>query len=385
MIGNMDYATTYTFMYLEINLMAIILVAIILYKTQGISKMVAQRNFAMSIYSAIVFFASDTIFVMMHRGIFEGNKVVYMVSKSAYFLSTTLMCYFWFVYFEHMQGSPFVENRRRVRATSFLVWVMGILVVVNLFTGILFYIDNNGGYHRGPLFLIQYIISYIYVFVTCLRAFIGVFDKKKKAIRPTLIKLALFPLAPAISGIMQFIYPNLPLACATLSLAIMILYMDSMDQVIAVDPLTKLGNRKHFLYRYEQWLENENSDSMFLMMLDANKFKSINDIYGHLEGDAALIRISEAMRMACAQSRKKSSCIRFGGDEFLIMIWTSDENEVRKIGENVCDILKKLNDEANVPYDLTVCIGISKADKTRDVNDVIEEADKKLYEEKRKI
>ena len=334
MIGNMDYATTYTLMYLEINLMAIILVAIILYKTQGISKMVAQRKFAMSIYSAIVFFASDTIFVLMHRGIFEGNKVIYMVSKSAYFLSTTLMCYFWFVYFEHIQGSPFVENRRRVRVASCIVWVMGILLIVNIFTGILFYVDDSGGYHRGPLFLIQYIVSYIYVFVTCFRALIGVFDKKKKEMRST---------------------------------------------------LTKLGNRKHFLYRYEQWLENDNSDSMYLMMLDANKFKAINDIYGHIEGDAALIRISESMRIACSQSKKKSSCIRFGGDEFLIMVWTSDENEVRKIGENVSGILKKLNDEANVPYDLTVCIGISKADKNRDVKDVIEEADKKLYEEKRKV
>lgn len=385
MIGNMDYATTYTFMYLEINLMAIILVAIILYKTEGISKMVAQRNFAMSIYSAIVFFASDTVFVMMHRGIFWGNKTVYMISKSAYFLSTTLMCYFWFVYFEHMQGSPFVENRRRVRIASCLVWVMGILVIVNFFTGILFYVDGNGDYHRGPLFLIQYFISYIYVFITCARAFIGIFDQNKKIMRPTLIKLALFPLAPAIAGIVQFIYPNLPLACATLSLAILLLYMHSMDQVIAVDPLTKLGNRKHFLHRYEQWLENENSDSMYLMMIDANKFKSINDTYGHIEGDAALVRISESMRMACAQSRKKSSCIRFGGDEFLIMVWTSDVSEVQKIGENVKGILKELNDEANVPYDLTVCIGISKADKTRDIKDIIEEADKRLYEEKRRV
>ena len=65
MIGNMDYATTYTFMYLEINLMAIILVAIILYKTQGISKMVAQRNFAMSIISEMVFFISDTWFQLV--------------------------------------------------------------------------------------------------------------------------------------------------------------------------------------------------------------------------------------------------------------------------------------------------------------------------------
>ena len=346
MIGNMDYATTYTFMYLEINLMAIILVAIILYKTQGISKMVAQRNFAMSIYSAIVFFASDTVFVLTYRGIFEGSRIVYMVSKSAYFLSTTVMCYFWFVYFEHMQGSPFVENRRRVRIASCLVWIMAILVIVNIFTGILFYVDKDGNYCRGPLFLIQYFISYMYVLITCLRAFIGIFDKHKKAIRPTLIRLALFPLAPGIAGIVQFIYPNLPLACATLSLA---------------------------------------SDSMYLMLIDANKFKSINDTYGHIEGDAALVRISEAMRMACAQSRKKSSCIRFGGDEFLIMVWTSDENEVHRIGENVSSSLKVLNDEANAPYELTACIGVSKADKTRDIKDIIEEADMKLYEEKRKV
>ena len=67
------------------------------------------------------------------------------------------------------------------------------------------------------------------------------------------------------------------------------------------------------------------------------------------------------------------------------MVWTSDVSEVHKIGENVVVLLKDLNDEANVPYELTVCIGVSKADKTRDIKDIIEEADKKLYEEKRKV
>ena len=67
------------------------------------------------------------------------------------------------------------------------------------------------------------------------------------------------------------------------------------------------------------------------------------------------------------------------------MVWTSDVSEVHKIGKNVGALLKDLNDEANVPYELTVCIGVSKADKTRDIKDIIEEADKKLYEEKRKV
>ena len=67
------------------------------------------------------------------------------------------------------------------------------------------------------------------------------------------------------------------------------------------------------------------------------------------------------------------------------MVWTSDVSEVHKIGENVVVLLKDLNDEANAPYELTVCIGVSKADKTRDIKDIIEEADKKLYEEKRKV
>ena len=382
MHSGISYEAIYSLMYFEINIMAIILVAIILYKTEGLSKMVAQRNFAMSIYSAIVFFASDTVFVLMYSGVLKGNRIGYMISKSAYFLSTTMMCYFWFIYFEYLQNSPFVENRRRVRIASVLVWVMGALIIINLFTGMLFYVDESGIYCRGPLFLIQYFISYVYVVVTCFRAFIGIFDKKKSALRHTLIKLALFPLAPATAGILQFIYPELPLACATLSIAILLLYTMSMDQVISVDPLTKLSNRKHLIYKYEQWIEDIGNSPMYLMMIDANKFKSINDTFGHIEGDAALVRIADAMRMACTVSKKKSSCIRYGGDEFVIMIWTSNEDEVKKIADGVRSYLKELNSDAGAPYELTVSIGITRADKEIPIKEILENADKELYKEK---
>ncbi len=51
------------------------------------------------------------------------------------------------------------------------------LLIANVFTGILFYVDEQGIYRRGPLFIVQYALAYAYVFFTCFRAFLGGADK----------------------------------------------------------------------------------------------------------------------------------------------------------------------------------------------------------------
>ena len=136
----------YAISYLEINIISVVLIAIVKYKTKGLSKMVAQRNFAMSIHALMWFFLSDTFYVMMKCGILPYNRIAVMVTKEIYFFSTTLMCFFWFVYFEYIQDFPFVKSIRRIRIASVLVWIMGLLLIVNCFTGILFYVDSNNVY-----------------------------------------------------------------------------------------------------------------------------------------------------------------------------------------------------------------------------------------------
>ncbi|MBR1853533.1 MAG: hypothetical protein IJ794_10415, partial [Lachnospiraceae bacterium] len=118
----MDMQTLYAILYLEINIISVVLVAIIRYKTRGISKMVAQRNFAMAIDAQILFFLSDTVCVMMQNGVLPYNSGAVLASKELYFFATAIMCFFWFVYFEHMQDAPFVKNRKRVWLASGLVW-----------------------------------------------------------------------------------------------------------------------------------------------------------------------------------------------------------------------------------------------------------------------
>lgn len=380
----MDPQITYALMYLEINIIAVVLIAIIRYKTGGISKMVAQRNFAMALDAQMVFFISDTIFVLSNNRIIYNSPVILMAAKEIYFFSTTLMCFFWFVYFEYIQESPFIMSRKHVRWSSVLVFVMGLLLIINLFTGILFYVDGDGVYHRGGLFIIQYLLSYIYVFITCFRALIGIFKKEKLAMRKTLIGLALFPLAPAGAGILQFIYPHLPLACATLSLATLIMYLNWIDEMISVDPLTKLSNRKRLDYNYRMYLQNVTDDMpLYLLIIDANKFKGINDTYGHIEGDAALVRIADAMRLSSNGMGKRVNITRYGGDEFVILIQAESINIVNELIKRIHDNLADLNKEADSPYELTVSVGTAKAEDSMSLKELIEKADGELYEAKR--
>ena len=173
----MEPQILYGVLYLEINLMASLLVLFIRFKTLGISRMVSQRNFSSAIDAEIVFFLSDTTAVLITCGILPFGEAGLIAAKTVYFFSTALMCFCWFVYFEHLQGSPFVKSRRNVLISSSLVWIMGALLLVNLFTGIFFYV-KGGTYYRGPWFILQYILAYVYVFAACGKALVGVFHEK---------------------------------------------------------------------------------------------------------------------------------------------------------------------------------------------------------------
>ncbi|MBQ7562741.1 MAG: GGDEF domain-containing protein [Lachnospiraceae bacterium] len=376
----------YVVLYLEINLMSVLLIAIIGFKTRGISQMVAQRNFSNAINAEAAFFISDTVAALMAPGFIPFNRGILLLSKFVYFFSTTLMCYFWFIYFEHRQGSSFVKDQRKVNWSASLVWVMTALLIINCFTGVLFYVDDQNVYHRGPLFLSIYVLSYFYVLITAVHALIGVFDKNRHTDRRLLISLALFPIAPALAGVSQFLFPRIPVACMALSLCTLIMYLNWVDEIVSIDPLTRLNNRKQLLFHYEQLLRNIADDGqLYLLMIDANRFKAINDTYGHLQGDAALERIAEALRKACRGMKKRANIARYGGDEFVILAEAEELCEVEELRDRIHANLSELNKAVGSPYELTVSIGIAKAEEGLDLKELIEKADGELYEEKKRL
>ena len=373
----------YVILYIELNVFALILIAIIRYKTFGLTEMVAQKNFVMCIDSQMLFYISDTLYVMVKCGVLPHSNVFIMITKELYFFATATMCFFWFLYFEYFQNSPFVESRRRMRLSSVLVWIMVVLLMINPFNGMLFYVDADGIYRRGPLFILQYILSYLYVFTTSIRALAGVFDKSRQSKRKTLIRLSIFPILPACAGIGQFIYPQLPLACVVISLSTLVMYLQWIEQMISVDPLTRLNNRKQLNYYYEHTVQNMDDDAVYLLLIDVNKFKSINDMYGHIEGDEALMRVAEALRKGCAKYPYRANIARYGGDEFVILVRADNDRMVEELKTKINTELSALNEKAGAPYDLTISTGAARVVLNKDIHELINQADIQMYKEKK--
>jgi len=379
----------YAILYLEINMVSLVLIAIILVKTRGLSKMVAQRNFVMSIIAEMVFIISDTVYVMINEGALHfgtAEGILKHLCKGTYFFSTSMMCYFWFIYFEYFRGTAFVREKKIVRAASSVFLAMAVLLIINIFTDILFYVDKEGVYHRGPLFILTYILPYTYVLVECIRTIRAYLDKDHTENRSTLLMLIIFPLAPGCAGIIQFFFPRMPVACGLIALATLGLYLNWTDQLISLDPLTGLNNRKHISHYYEQWKRNRSGDDVLnLLMIDANRFKSINDTYGHIEGDNALKSIAEALRSGCRGVVKRADIARYGGDEFTVMFESENSESSELLKKSITEELSRIHALSGAPFELTVSIGEATSDGSLTLKEFIDAADDMMYMEKKAL
>ncbi len=259
-----------------------------------------------------------------------------------------------------------------------LVTLPTVLVVVLAFTSYwthtMFYIDARGVYRRGALYMIQPIVSYCYVIYTSLHAFVQarkVESLQKKAIYRT---LAFFCGSRSGGRYLPVLF-SVPGLCVGITLSILLLYIVYQEQLISTDPLTGLNNRNRFeTYMLSLFSGAGHTDDVYLLMMDADGFKQINDRYGHVEGDHALQVISATLKEVCSASG--GFIARYGGDEFVVLQKAAAE-------QDVIDLCSAIDDElarAEVPYLLRMSIGYTRVGDGVDTwQDLLRAADAELY------
>ena len=119
-----------------------------------------------------------------------------------------------------------------------------------------------------------------------------------------------------------------------------------------------------------------------LVFLDLDKFKLINDKYGHAEGDRALITFASQMKNSF---RDSDVFARLGGDEFVVLLSNSSKQQAEEIMVGFKHSLNKFNQEANRGYDVTFSYGIveSNPDKHTAIDELLVNGDTLMYEVKR--
>ena len=147
-----------------------------------------------------------------------------------------------------------------------------------------------------------------------------------------------------------------------------------MRQLVEQDPVTLLYNHRAFFNIAEQRARHENC---YLMVLDLDHFKYINDTYGHLIGDEILKRTGAVL---CAATRKNDVVGRVGGDEFAILCTDVQTDEAAmSIAERIVDEVNHLTVE---PLTLTVkiSVGVAKHRAQNTLRETFKQADVAMYQ-----
>jgi len=120
----------------------------------------------------------------------------------------------------------------------------------------------------------------------------------------------------------------------------------------------------------------------WLVFVDLNRFKEINDSFGHDEGDRALIRAAGVLRKTFRQA---DVLARYGGDEFAVLVMGDKEEEREAILARLEKNLKDSNLPES-PYQISFSVGLVSYDANhpRTLSELIAEADQKMYSQKRK-
>lgn len=153
---------------------------------------------------------------------------------------------------------------------------------------------------------------------------------------------------------------------------------DEYKEVALVDDMTGLHNRHYIMPLLERCLEKK--CHLSLSFIDLDNLKKANDIYGHSEGDRY---IREAARIIDSIPGDKETA-RVGGDEFLIMVYDMDETEFTGLLEKAREELIDQQSDAAL-YTRSFSFGIVevKPDDGRSRGDIMNEADRKMYEYKK--
>lgn len=157
-------------------------------------------------------------------------------------------------------------------------------------------------------------------------------------------------------------------------------------QMATLDELTKISNRRGFVMLAQSSLGiiTRQEIPAALVFIDLDKFKLINDNFGHAEGDLALNAFAGIIKDAC---RDSDIFARMGGDEFAILLTNSSQEQAEEVVERICRALDEYNQGVDRGYDVSLSYGIASfdAEKHDSIEALLAEGDSLMYKFKRNL
>ena len=371
--------------YTESNIICLIIFAILLFHDLvSVDRQEKQIKYDHALVGFMLYFVSDTIWASVLSGVIPKTKFIVLAINFANFVLMASITYLWLRYALAVEQVPDREKRKRkIAMMSPFIASMIILIATYLIAPDVLIDENLDVKPIFNVFLI--IVPCIYICASLIYSIKKARSEENAIEKRQYLYVGMFPLIVVFGGLLQVIVlPSTPVFCFSCTILMILFYMQSMDTQILTDPLTGLNNRGHLMKHISQMSSlHSEIKTVFIMMIDVNDFKGVNDTYGHAEGDRALIIIADSLRNASKIHDFPTFISRYGGDEFIIIAQTTSENEIKKLIEDIRSQIEFECETKETPYMLSVGIGYDEFLSGQDtIQKCIQRADKKLYLDK---
>lgn len=371
--------------YIEINSIGLIVLFTMFFYTLKINKDDERKSrvyFLKLLVTNIAILVYDTaIYLFRYHNSQWAMNVNYIICI-LFFISHSIFGYCWFMYsFSKLYPDYFVSKKAKI-FLSIPCILSGILVVTSPFTKMIFYLTDNNHYVRGSFIWIVILLSSLYWLFSLVMILHEMLRPKRLCERYVYIGLLTFPIPTLLGNIVQLKFYGLSVVWICSALSLLILFINLQNHQLTRDSLTGLYN-KGCTDKQISWEVSRLKDANYklvLLVIDVDRFKNINDQYGHLIGDRALLSVADVLRKAASE---KDFIGRFGGDEFVLISHIKSNQEIDELIDKINKLVDNHNKEAD-SYRLSLSIGKSVYEKGDVVSShsAIAKADKDMYKNK---
>lgn len=301
-------------------------------------------------------------------------KVLVFLSGSGLFLGNVMIGYLWAKFIMAHMNIPFSDIRRNIYRTIGLISI--VLLVINIFYPLVFSV-SDGRYQRGFAYIIFLIFAAFYILDSL---YLYVKRVKKNG------SLKLFPvhifLIPVILGVViQAFFVEIAITWTSIAISVAGIMTALKNEIIFTDCLTGLYNRVYLEFLHKRAC-NKKDCWVSGIMIDLNGFKQINDNYGHAEGDLALCIVADLLRKSFSEY---GVVTRYAGDEFVIMLNTTDDQLIQKIIKSAKKNFVTENEKNDKPYQLSASMGYAITNLSNEtIDDFMNRIDEQMYQDKMK-
>ena len=162
-----------------------------------------------------------------------------------------------------------------------------------------------------------------------------------------------------------------------------LMYTGAVEKLTLTDPLTKVFNRRYLdeVIAKDVQRADRLGTQLTLVMIDVDDFKDVNTRFGHLMGDRLLNEVANVLR---STFRGSDTIVRYGGDEFLLILESPRENDALKSLDRLAANIARWNAaNTSLDYKMGLTWGVARYEKGKKIEEVLDEADRKMLEAKR--